>query len=207
MGDRPLRPLRAGDLVAAHRRRPPVDSPKCELPHRKVEEVDTRLWRAICELVEQPDLVEEIAAARRGRAHADTREWQKDVTEYEGKLAKLGRAETTILSRFRQGLVSESAMDASLAEGSRQRAMLERQLDAARRAIADAGKAKANVAALETVLRDLRAKVRVATPVERYALVQLLVEPGGIVLGTFEISARVGLQAPSQKVGSGAQAA
>lgn len=197
----------AATYVCSHRRRPPTDMARCELPHRKVEEVDARVWKAIADLVEQPDVVEELAEVRRGRASADTHEWQKDVAEYEGKLSKLARAETTILARFRQGLVSEAAMDASLADGARQRTMLERQLDAARRAIADATKAKANVLALEEVLKGLRAKVRAATPAERYALVQLLVEPGGVTLGAFEIVARVRLQAPIQKIGSGVQAA
>lgn len=197
----------AATYVCSHRRRPPTpDSPRCDLPHRKVAEVDERLWAAIVELVERPDLVEEVAEARRGRATADTRAWQEDVAEFESKLAKLAKAEAAILRRFRQGLVSESVMDADLAAGARQRAMLERQLDTARKAMADATRLKTDLVALEDVFKKLRKRVRRATPEQRQALVRLLVEPRGIVLGAYEIAARVRLEAPSQSVGSAAEA-
>ncbi len=197
----------AATYVCSARRRPATpDGARCHLPHRKVEEVDARIWAAICELVERPDVVEEVAEARRGRSSQNSDAWTKDITDFEGRLSRLAKAESAILSRFRQGLISEAVMDADLAAGAKQRAMLERQLEGAQRALTDARKTTATAVALESVLKSLRKRVRRATLAERQALVQLLVEPGGVVLGSYEIAAQVRLEAGPQEVGRAAQA-
>jgi site-specific DNA recombinase len=193
--------------VCAHRRRPPLGGTRCELPHRPIEEVDARVWNALRELLEQPRLLEEAGAERASRAAGDARDWQKDVAGYEARLERLGRAEQVILARFRKGLVSEAAMDAELAASAQERSMLERQLDGAKRALADAGRTKANVAALEATLRQLRARLGQASLEEKRDLVRLLVEPGDVVLGSYEITVQVQLRAPSQDVSPESKAA
>ncbi len=193
--------------VCSHRRRPPIGGERCTLPHRPVDEVDARVWKALRELLEQPDLLEEVGAERASRAEGDARDWQKDIAGYEARLERMGRAEQAILARFRKGLVSETAMDAELAAGARERAMLERQLDGAKRALADSARTTADAAALKATLYELRARLGQASPEEQRDLVRLLVEPGDVVLSPCEITARVQLRAPSQNVSPDSKAA
>jgi hypothetical protein len=172
-----------------------------------VDEVNARVWKAFRELLEQPDLLEEVGTdAPRGRM-GDARDWQKDVAGYEARLERLGCAEQAILARFRKVLVSEAAMDAELAAGARERAMLERQLDGAKRALADSARTQADAAALKAMLYELCARPGQATPEEQRNLVRLLVEPGDVVLSPCGITARVQLRAPLQNVSPKQQAA
>jgi len=193
--------------VCGHRRRPPLGGERCTLPHLRVEEVDVRIWKALRDLLEQPELLEEAGAERASRAAGDSRDWRKDVAGYEARLERLGRVEQAILARFRKGLVSEQAMDAELGASARERAMLERQLDGAKRALADAARTTANVAALQATLYEIRARLAQASLEEKRELVRLLVEPGDVVLGACEITARVQLRAPSQNVSPGSVSA
>jgi len=186
--------------VCAHRRRPPLGEERCELPHRPTEEIDARVWKAVTELLERPDLLDEVTAARRSRSGANERDWQKDIAGYEARLERLRRSETAILARFRRGLVSEGAMDGELTASKREREMVERQLDGARRALADVARTSADTAALEATLAELRTRLAVATQEEKRDIVRLLVEPGDIVLGTYEVTAQVQLREPSLSV-------
>lgn len=159
------------------RRRRPDGGPRCTLPMRRSADVDARIWAKLCETLLTPGLVEEALAQRRTGAERDGKDWRKDLRTFERKLEQLEQDEVTLMERFRRRLVSQRAMDAALEQMARERALLERQVESAKRRSEAAGRDEAEARTLLDAVEALRRRLPGATPEQRRELVRALV-PG-----------------------------
>lgn len=148
---------------------------RCLNPMRQVEETDIRVWAAVRNVLEDPELLLEAAQGRRGVA--SDHDWEGELRDYEKRLARLERTEGVVLERFRRGMVSQGALDRELAAAARERTMLERNRDVARAQLAGVARHRAEVDELEETLETLRERLDELDAVERRTLVRLIV-PG-----------------------------
>lgn len=170
---------------------------------RRVPEVDERLWVALRDLISRPDVLEQALALRASRSAQDGQGWESEAQAAKRALSASVARERAVLDRWRRGLISQAGLDAALEGYARERTMLERQLATARKAGAAAGREGADVAQLAATVRQLRARVAVAGPVERQALVRALVPGEGdqvVTIGQRSVEALVTL-APSPAAG------
>lgn len=180
-----------GYYICGHRRRPPFGGARCDLPMRRVDEVDERLWVAVLDvLTNRGAELADMIAERRVRAAAATSDWARDAAEYEERIGRLDRTERALLERFRRGKVSEGALDQELDAVGRERAFLRTQVEAARRAVA-AGSASAQAGS--GALAALRRLALRATPDQRRRIVR------AIIPGDGEYRVRLGVQSIEAK--------
>ncbi len=186
VGDSPAR------YVCAHRRRPPYGSPRCLLAYQKTADADDRLWAAVVATLQRRDLIED-ALENSDEADADRATWERDLAEHQRRLAKLDHAEAGALARHRRGQVSAVALDLELAAVARERKMLERQAEAAERAIGAAAVAGARASDISDAIATARSMLTAATPAARRHLMLALFQPGDIVIGEPTITATLRL--------------
>lgn len=168
----------------------------CALPLRKTAEVDDRLWAAMVRILGRRDLLDRALEIRGADAAKQGDDWSADLRGFESRLAKLLRAEKTMLERFRRGLVSEGAIDHELEAIARERKMLERQVETAQRAAAGAAKAASRVDAMRASVAVLQMRIRATSAAERRALVEALVDPWSVVIGAERVEAPLRLRLP-----------
>lgn len=167
--------------VCSHRRRPPAGVATCTAPCVAVAAVDDRVWGAVRRELEDPGLIDHVLEAERRRAE-DRRDWTADAQAARDRLTQLERAESGILRRYRDGAISDNAIDLELAEIAKRRDHAQQQLRTAERAKGGLAAAGARLAELRGSMANLRARVDVATPAERQELFRALVAPGSVVL-------------------------
>lgn len=182
--------------VCSLRLRPRHGCDACGLPPWKVAVADDRLWGAVSDLITGPEVLERALEMRRAEAAAGEKDWAADLRDFERKLERSRKAEVAILARFRRGVISEASLDAELDAGARERAMLERQVETARRAAAGAAAAGGRSAAASDLLARLRTMTRAVSPEERREILATLIDPGGIVMGAEAIRATVRVELP-----------
>jgi DNA invertase Pin-like site-specific DNA recombinase len=181
--------------VCKRRKEPPRGSTPCTLPRRPVAAVDEALWSSFVESLSRRDLIAE-ATTKRSRASEDQSTWSEDLKKAEAQLARHNRAEASILARFREGRISEAAMDEELKASERARTMLERQVETTRRAAALAANAASNAKELGSMLERLRDHVRGAiTPAQKQRLFRALMGDRKVTISPLSIRASVLLQA------------
>lgn len=179
--------------VCAHRRRPPYGSERCPLAYQRTADVDERLWAAVVDVLRRDDLLGE--ALGRERRHVDDRaRWEDDLAEHRRRLDRLVAAEAAALARHRRGQVSAAALDVELAAVARERALLERQVVTAERAVGAAALASARASDVRDAVTQARAQIDAATPAARQHLIRALFEPGSIVVGEPTITATLRLR-------------
>lgn len=174
---------------------------KCTNPAALVDDVDARVWAAICRELEDPALPGELARERKGIA-SDTRAWEKDADGYRAHLTRLETVEGEILARFRRGLISDTALDKELAALRRERAAVRTQLAAAESAKGKTMNARARLDEASAMVERLRAKLATATPAERHAIACTLIDPGGAVFHGREVSIDLFVEKPASARGS-----
>ncbi len=185
---------RHGYYVCGHRRRPPFGAARCDLPMRRVDEVDERLWSAVHDLLTRrlPELAD-MVAARQAAAASSAADWSRDVAGYEAHIARLDAAEASLLALFRRGRVTEQALDRELGAVGRERAFLREQRAAAQRAAA----ASVNTAASgPDALRALQRVALRATPEQRARIVRAVITGEGVYrvkIGPYSIDAKAAL--------------
>lgn len=146
---------------------------KCTARYWRVDEVDARVWGTIERALTRPDLLAEAAGLK--RVEGDAAAWRADLQEAERRLARLDRVEAEHLALHRRGKVSAGALTRELEAAGRERAMLERQRDTAREALARAGRATTRAQDVQEAARRLAAGLaKVATPAQRQAFARLL---------------------------------
>jgi site-specific DNA recombinase len=150
---------------------------RCDAPVLPVADVDARVWAKISDVLRSPDLAERIHRKVAAR-DANRSSWQTDAADYRARIARLAKAETGILARYRKGTISDAALDAELAALNRDRAALVTQLETAERAARDDGAAQASA---EDILRELRTLSRSSAPTARQRVVRLVVPRGAAV--------------------------
>lgn len=195
--------------VCSHRRRP--RGPACSLPMRRVDQIDEQLWTAISDLLMRPDLVERALASREDEGSTGAADWTDDLVSYDKKLARLNEAEGVILERFSRGLIDSKVLDRHLAHSTRERRMLEKQIEVCRAQARVADEDRAAVASLRATVNELCASLAKASLAQRREIVRTLVPGRGdnwIEIGPEEVTARVLLAAnpsyatPVAKVGA-----
>jgi site-specific DNA recombinase len=168
--------------------RAPAGGERCALPYLLVADVDARLWTRIGELL-RPDQLQR-GQRRAAELARDGVAWESDLQAARGALARLERAEEAVLARFRRGLVSEAALDRELAAIKRERDAHGRQVAAATKARQRAGAAQERARSVQGVAADLGARLAATDLRARRELVELLLEPGAVVLGPTRIYAK-----------------
>lgn len=163
---------------------------RCAMPELRTADADARAWAAIGSIVDDVDLVGEIAALRRERA-ADGGDWERDAAGHRAHLARLDRVAAAVLVRFRRGALGEVELDAELAGINRERAAVRRQLEAAERARGAAAGVGERLSEATAIVAALRAQMAVATPEERRAIAVALIDPGGV---TFAAGGRLRIE-------------
>jgi site-specific DNA recombinase len=162
---------------------------RCPQKFRQRDDVDERVWRETCKLLEHPEHLARLVVKAKDDVAGDASSWEKDLADCEKKLDRTARAETTVLERFRRDLVSERVMDAELARIATERRWLERQLATARDQ-ADAARRQQRVSGeVLASLERLRAHAAGATPEMQAKIVKLLVSQVAVKLdGAVEIT-------------------
>jgi site-specific DNA recombinase len=166
--------------VCADRRRPTPGTTPCAAPTPAVPAIDASVWEAIEREINDPDLLAHVLGVEE-RRQAEGRDWAADAKAARDRLARLERTETGVLRRYREGAISDGALDRELAEIQRARDMAKRQLETAEQARAGIDADAAHLSALRAGLDGLRARIAYATAEERQALVRVFVAPGGAV--------------------------
>jgi hypothetical protein len=155
----------------------------CTAPIVRCPELDDRVWAALRDELEQPDLLRALAEVDVERALAeDATAWESDAAGFRSHLARLDKVEGAIMIRFRRGQVSEGALDAELDAIGRERKMLRQQLAAAEKAAGAAMSSAARQRAAISTVQRLRAALPIATPEQRRALLRELAHDGGVVI-------------------------
>lgn len=167
--------------VCCRRRRPLRGEPPCTAPVVPVAEVDARLWDAVQRELLDPELLDHMIELERRRA-GEFRDWSADAKAAGDRLQRLERAESGVLRRYRDGLVSEAALDTELRELRRHREMTKQQLATAQVALSNSAARGARLEGLRLSMDVLRARVARATAAERQELVHAVAVPGGAVL-------------------------
>lgn len=174
----------------------------CAQKFRRRDDVEERVWRKACELLERPDHLARVIVKAKEDVAGDASSWEKDLADSEKKLDRLQRAESAVLERFRRDLVSERTMDAELGRIATERRWLERQVATAREQ-ADAARRQQRVSdEVLASLGRLREHAAGATPEMRAKIVRLLVSQvevrldGSIVI-TFTLRERAPVEVSS----------
>jgi hypothetical protein len=177
----------------------------CAAPIVRCAETDALVWAALCDEIEQPELIGALELAAGARA-ADARDWRADAEGYTVRLANLEKVESAIMVRFRRGAISEGALDTELAAITRERSMLATQVDNAQRA---AARAAPDEPAAEVVMARLRQLAATKIPEDRRTVVNLLVDPTSVVLdhGVIRMTLVVEAAACRPAAGDGARSA
>lgn len=145
----------------------------CGLRWRRTEVADAETWQRIRAALARPDLIEQAMAGARD-ASADAAAGEGDAAGFDRQLERLAGVEAAILTRFRRGSISETAMDRELDAIGRERAMLERSAQAAREAAARARASAAELDGLREAVRLIAGELDRADPAERRAIVREL---------------------------------
>lgn len=170
-GKRGTRDKMAARYICINRRRLPAPGiARCTLPTIRTADADDRAWAEIRKLVADDRIERRTERARKGAAPPDA---AKDLKAIEGKIARLETAEAGILERFQRGLISDGAMDRSLAAITRDRSALDVQLKAARQLKAAAAVMVVKAISVRDALANLRRQVEGAPPELRRRLAAL----------------------------------
>jgi site-specific DNA recombinase len=176
-----LRPTREGrPIAAAYVCRSRKLNQGCSAKIVKCHELDERVWSALCDELDQPDLL--AALADIDRVVDAERDWQTDAAGHRAHLARLERVAGAVMARFRRGLVTDESLDRELAAITRERKMVREQLATAERAIGSAQSTQDRMRLATDTLTELRAALPLATPELRRELLRELACEQGVVL-------------------------
>lgn len=177
----------------------------CKAPIVATAELDARVWAAVTEELEQPGLVDALAAVDQEHAQ-EARDWAADAAGYRAHLDRLKRHELAMMGKARRGLVSADAIDLELAAVARERKNYQKQLEAAEDAIACSQDERTRLSNAREALDELRGAFADADLEDRRALLRELVRTGGVVIANGR--ARLDLRLPrAAKAGSRAEGA
>lgn len=150
---------------------------RCDQPMLRVDDVDARLWASVRQLLDRPDLLNRAADRHAADAGAAARDWEADQADFERQLAEVERKLTVMAKQYAAGILPEAAYEAAAADLAQRRQLLQRQLETARTAVADAGGDIERMRALRGAVAQLRGKLDTADMTTRRELVRALV-PG-----------------------------
>ncbi len=179
--------------VCTHHRRQIGERQRCPAQTVRVDDTDDRLWAALVELLQRPDIMQRGVDARNVNS-SDARHWEHDLKEWRRKLRHLDGVEDTVSTQHRRGSLTSRGYAKELEQLQRERAMLEQQIASAERAITSAATRTQRDHAASALLAQLRGKLGTVDKSERRRMVQALIEPGGISIGRDGIRGNVKLR-------------
>jgi site-specific DNA recombinase len=152
---------------------------RCPNTMREVTNTDHEVWAVLRGMLERDDLLEEAVGLPRAPSCEDRHDWEADLRKADERLAKLEKAQATMLDALRRGLIGPDAVEEQLPRYAHDRKVIQqtRELAIARR---DAAlHAKVDRAAVKRTVAALRDRLAEASPEAKRDLVRLLVPPGG----------------------------
>lgn len=179
------------------KRRRPEDGPRCTMPMLRVDDVDPKIWTSVEQLLMKPGHIEKAIRARKPTT------WAEDLKEYQRKLARNEEAETAIIERFHRDLVSSKVMDATLEKLSKERRLLQRQIEVATKAVNEDAAQRAEEQELLDTVTKLRTNLKRTTPTKRRDILRTLVPGTGehwVVMYPDRLKLRVVVAAPIARV-------
>lgn len=169
----------AARYICEHRKNRPMGPDRCAAPYQLVDDIDARAWAAVCRELQDPALPGELAAERK-RVAGDQRDWSTDADGFRAHLARIDKIADAHLARYRRGLLSDRDLDNELAAVRRERAAVSAQLKHASQAAGQTISAQARLQRAVVTMNELTDKLAAATPDERRAIVQTVIDPGGV---------------------------
>lgn len=173
----------------------------CAAPIVPCAETDDRVWAALCDEIEQPEVLAEIAELGIAR-EADAHDWAADIETHRAHLLRLEKVQAAVMVRFRRGLIGETVVDGELAAIAREASAVRDQLDTARRAFEAISTARARAAT--PALQRFRAGLPKATPIQRRAVLRELAAEGEVVIDWGRVRLDLSLWLPEESAGEGA---
>ena len=172
--------------VCRDSRRPAPGITPCQAASPAVADVDARVWGVVEREINDHDLLAHVIELEKRRT-GERRDWSAATEAARDRLARLERSESGVLRRYREGAISEGAIDTELAEIRRAREMARQQLTAAERAQAGIDASSGRLAVLRGGIESLRARIAAATSSEQQELVRAMIAPGGAVFKRHQV--------------------
>jgi DNA invertase Pin-like site-specific DNA recombinase len=173
---------------------------RCEQRMLDTADVDARLWASVRKLLSRSDLFGRTAR-HAAAADVEAQDLAQDLDASERKLAEVERRMIKLAQQYAAEILPEAAYEAAAADMAERRKVLQRQIDTARQAMANAGDDIERMRALRATIEQLRAGLEATEPGRRRDLVRALVPGVGgrvITLGPGkEVRLSVVLRAPS----------
>lgn len=169
VGDKP------GYYWCTNRRSMRAGVDRCPLPMFPIEKVDAAVWGAITKILSRPDALA-VALEEMAAEVDDGAAWSKDIQKHESHVARLEKVAASVLARFRRGLMSEAVLDAELAANSKERSMVERQIETARVRLAGIKAAGGRALEMKAAIAKLQKAVSVEKPEDRREVVRSLID-------------------------------
>src|SRR5579872_246512 len=184
------------------RRRRPGEGSRCTLPMLRADEIDARVWTGMVDFLARPGYVQ--AAIRRQReSEEEGQGWAKDFADVERKLRTFDERCEKMVDSFRRGILPEKMFERHLVKARADRAVLERQMMAARQGIDLAGQRGGETAAILEAAATLQQKLVNATSDQKRSLVEAVVTGEGghvVTLGAKTISMKLLVAAEPQRL-------
>jgi DNA invertase Pin-like site-specific DNA recombinase len=162
--------------VCSNRLEPRMESERCTLPNRRVDEVDERLWRAVVAFFgdEQWPVHREEMRLAAAEVISAQGELEHAVHVARLELARLDGVQDTLLGIYRRGLVTSEGLERELATLDQERARARQALASAEGRLGHAG---LDFDAMERIVEAVRDVLPAAPPEIRRQLVMELI-PG-----------------------------
>lgn len=183
----------AARYVCAGRHRAHSAADRCPAETLLVADADARVWAAVCRELADPALPAAIAGVVTVRA-IERHDWEADAAGWRRKLERLDTAEAGHLERATRGLVGAAALETELRRIARERAALTAQLETAGRAAAAAGESEVRLQDATAIVAQYAGRLAELGFAGRRAVLERLVQPGGIVAAGQEL--RITLSVP-----------
>lgn len=156
----------------------------CDAPALQVDEVDARVWATVRGVLDDPKL----GADLQKRIDARRAKPGPDVSAIRAKLDRLTKSEQGILARYRNGMISDEALDVELAAIRADRGKLETQLEVA------SDETPAPAIDARAWLAELRELAATNSPETRRRIVRIVIAPGGVVFDGARVRLTLRLQ-------------
>ena len=153
---------------------------QCTAKHVQTQDADDRVWNAISTQLADPKLASRISGELEGRA-SEAEQWRKDAEGYRTHLARLERVEVAMLERYSDGDISDGAFKVECKRLRKERDVIKAQLATAERAQKARTSDKVKIDDARKLVTEMRAMMADVSFAVRRRLVELLVQPGGIV--------------------------
>src|SRR5262249_25960171 len=147
---------------------------KCMARMHQTVNVDWRVWKSVCGMLEHPERIKAMARLQSESAE-DASTWMKDLRDAEAKLTEHQRRCAYIDTQSRRGRFDQDRYARHLTEAERERKTLQRQVDMSKRGAAQADQQRSGISAVLEHVAALRKRLRDASAAVRREVVEAVV--------------------------------